>query len=216
MAAKNKIEEKERVCLLLDRDSKLLARGEIESEVGDPNVIVYVSGGDTDEVANAEIVQIIPSDRNDPSIIGQVIFRRGNRVTFEPIRKAGEVLRQNFRMQVDFSSFVYPKEGGRAPVRALDLSCGGIAMYSAAHFEVGKIYEVVIPITSEGPLILDCEILRTAPYSGPILLYAAKFIDLVDDQETMLREAVFQAQLESIKLRKKQSQSKAKPKGSRR
>ena len=213
MAAKNKIEEKERVCLLLDRDSKLLARGEIESEVGDPNVIVYIGGGDTDAVANAEVVQIIPRDKNDPSVIGQVIFRRGNRVTFEPLRRAGEALRQNFRMQVDFSSFVYPKDGGRAPVRALDLSCGGIAMYSAAHFDVGTVYEVVIPITSECPLILDCEILRANPYNGPIQLYAAMFVDLIDDQETMLREAVFQAQLESIKLRKKPAQAKTKAKG---
>ena len=203
MAFRNKSGEDERVCLLLSRESKLLARGEIESEPDDPNVIVHVTGGETNDVVGAEVVQIIPTNHQLPSLIGQVIFRRGNRVTFEPMRKMGEALRQNFRMQVDFASFVYPKGGGRAPIRALDLSCGGIAMYSAAVFRVGEIYEVVIPITSEGPLILDCEILRASPYNGPIQLYAAKFVDLIDDQETLLREAVFQAQLDSLKTKKK-------------
>ena len=203
MASQNKKGRDDRVCLLLNKDSKLLARGEIESEPDDVNIIVHITGGETNDVASAEAVQIIPTDHQLPSIMGQVIFRRGNRITFEPMRKIGEAMRQNFRMQVDFSSFVYPKGGGRAPIRALDLSCGGIAMYSAAVFNVGEVYEVVVPIVSEGPLILDCEILRASPYNGPIQLYAAKFVDLIDDQETLLREAVFQAQLESIKLRKK-------------
>ena len=202
MALWNKNDESDKVCLLLSKESKLLARGEIESEPDDPSVIVHVTGGETNDVVAAEIVQIIPTNHQLPAVMGQVIFRRGNRVTFEPMRKMGEALRQNFRMQVDFASFVYPKDGGRAPVRALDLSCGGIAMYSAAQFQVGTVYEVVIPIISEGPLILDCEILRSAPYNGPIRLYAAKFVDLIDDQETLVREAVFQAQLESMKTRK--------------
>ena len=126
MASDNQRETDDRVCLLLDRDSKLLGRGEIETEPEDPNVIVYISGGETDGVVNAEIAQIIPTDHQLPAVIGKVIFRRGNRVTFEPLRRSGEVLRQNFRLQVDFSSFVYPRGGGRAPVRALDLSCGGV------------------------------------------------------------------------------------------
>ena len=203
MALWNRNGESDNVCLLLSKESKMLARGDIESEPEDPNVIVHVTGGETNDVVAAEIVQIIPVNHQLPSVMGQVIFRRGNRVTFEPMRKMGEALRANFRTQVDFASFVYPKDGGRAPIRALDLSCGGIAMYSAAEFKVGTVYEVVIPIISEGPLILDCEILRSTPYNGPIRLYAAKFVDLIDDQETLVREAVFQAQLESFKTKNK-------------
>ena len=75
-------------------------------------------------------------------------------------------------------------------------------MYSARELEVGEICEVVIPITSEGPLILECQILRSMPCEGPIRRYAAKFVDLIHDQEAALREAVFQTQLQTMQSRR--------------
>ena len=54
--------------------------------------------------------------------------------------------------------------------------------------------QIVIPVTSQ-PLLVDIKILRERPSPEPIPLYAAAFTDLIHDQETMIREAVFSIQL---------------------
>ena len=185
-------------CLLLSRESALLARGELKSAPDDLNIQIRLAGGGAEAIQRAEIVQIIPTNQSLQPRMGRFLLAHGEIVVFEPMRELGEKVRQNFRMPVDFESYVYPKGGGRAFVRALDLSCGGIAMYSAHPLEVGEVCEVVIPITNEGPLIVNCEILRAMPFNGPIQRYAAKFVDLIDDQETALREAVFQAQVRQM------------------
>ena len=192
------------MCLLLSKDSTLLAKGELKSRPEDFGIQVQLTSGDGDAVAQAGVVQVIPtgqSTRVQPQR-GRYLLRKGDLVVLEPMRKEGAALRENFRMPVDFESYLYPKSGGRAFFKALDLSCGGIAIYTAHPLRVGEVCEVVIPITAEAPLIVDCQILRALPFSGPIQRYAAKFVNLIDDQETALREAVFLAQMQSMQTRK--------------
>lgn len=192
-------------CLLLARDSSLLARGEIKSRPEDPNIQVRLTSGEPEKVHAAEIVQIIPTNQSQPPQMGRVLLIHGEMVVMQPMRDLGEKVRQNFRMPMDFESYVYPKGGGRAFIKAADLSCGGIAMYSAYPLDVGEVCEVVIPVTSEGPLILNCEILRSMPCEGPVTRYAAKFVDLIHDQESALREAVFQTQVQEMQTRKRKN-----------
>lgn len=190
-------------CLLLSKDSALLGRGELKSAPGDQSIQIKIISGEIKDITAAGVVQIIPTNQSVPPQMGQVLLDHGDLVVFRPMRQLGESMRQNFRMPVDFESFVYPASGGRAFVRALDLSCGGIAMYSAQPLKEGERCEIVIPIIQEGPMIVDCEILRALPFNGPIQRYAAKFVDLIDDQESALREAVFQAQARSVQQRRK-------------
>ena len=76
-----------------------------------------------------------------------------------------------------------------------DLSCGGVAFFTDHSLRAGEHFEVVIPVTSE-PLVVAGEILRVRPSdSGGSILYAAKFVNLCNDEETLLREAVFNLQL---------------------
>ena len=54
---------------------------------------------------------------------------------------------------------------------------------------------MVVPVTAQ-PLVLRCQVLGIRPSGRPsCVLYAAKFLDLCNDEETMLREAVFNLQL---------------------
>ena len=55
--------------------------------------------------------------------------------------------------------------------------------------------EIVLPVT-DSPLIVRAQILRqlaSEPEEGP--LYASKFVDLIQDEEAMIRRAVFSIQL---------------------
>ena len=190
-------------CLLLSTDSKLLARGELKSAPDGSGIEVELISGEAEAIESAKIVQVIPSDKTAKAQMGRFLMRRGDLVVLEAMRGAGAALRENFRVPVDFECFIYPQEGGRAVYHALDLSCGGIAMYSDRALSVGEVCEVVIPITAEGPLILDCEILRTMPFIGAAQKYAARFTDLIHDQEAALREAVFQLQVLTAQIAKK-------------
>ncbi len=208
------------VHLLMDANSHILAKGELENSLEDANLQIRIVEGQTDSVVNAEVIQVVPPGISTAVMLGRVIFRRGNQVVLEPMRKLGSQVRRHFRMPVNFESLAYPKEGGRWRYRSIDLSCGGIAFYCAAPFEPGEVPELVIPITSEGPLLVDAEILRADPVQDPpagvsaaiagigqeagtVRRYAARFPDLIHDQEAMLQEAVFNVQIESIQNARK-------------
>ncbi len=180
--------------LLIDSNSKLLALGELTSPPDAPNMQLKLVEGSAEDVVAAEVVQAVPQDEWLPMRLGRVILRRGNQIVLDPLQDLSEDARQNLRMPVDFASFVYPRGGGRAAIRSLDLSCGGIAFYTAHSFQPHEQFEVVIPITDEGPLILKAEILRIKPRDGDTL-YAAKFINMIHDEEAKVRGAVFHVQI---------------------
>ena len=184
--------------LLMDRDSHVLAKAQLQNEQDEINLQFRVPDGLAERVVSAEIVQAVPPDQKDSVILGKVIFRRGSLVVLEPLRKLGSAVRKHYRVPVKFDSYLYPHTGARSPLRSIDLSCGGIAFFSTTPLGVGEDPDIVIPITSEGPLIVPCEILRRVPFQGPVNQFGAKFINLIHDQEAMIQEAVFQVQMEQI------------------
>lgn len=189
------------VYLLMDSKSKLLARGKRMEAPGRKNLYIKLTSGDVKSVADAGIVQAVPQDKGLPPQMTRVVDFRSDAVALEPMRELGSEVRRNFRVPVVFDSFVYPAGGGRAVLRSVDLSCGGIAFRSARAFAVGEVFEIVIPMTSEGPLILQCEVLRMRPDDGTGNFLACKFIDMINDEEFFLREAVFAIQIKSAKNR---------------
>ena len=190
------------VYILLDRDSHILAKGDLQGELTDRNIQMKIVEGTADNVVKAEILQVVSSQSRDPLLMGQVIMRRGNLVVLEPMRKLGSEVRRSFRMPVKFSSFLYLAEGGRYAVTSIDLSCGGIAFLTDGVLNIGSVYEIVIPITADSPLIVHCQLLRTNSHDSGLLFYACKFVDIIDDEEALIQEAVFNVQLEAIRISK--------------
>lgn len=190
------------ICVLLDSGtSRVLARGTLEGPPGGLNLQVTVFEGDPLAVTNAEHVQIIPADETQPPKLGHVIHRQGDKLVLEPLRElVGNTVRENLRMPVDFQTFLYPTDGrqGRYRAKANDLSCGGVSFYTTGSFQTGEVLEIVIPITRVAPLLLPCQLLRSRPEDDGTTFYAAKFIEVLNEQESMLREAVFNVQLKSI------------------
>lgn len=194
----NKKSKPKNVCVLLDSsNSRVLARGSSDNPPEGRNIQLTVFEGDITEVVNAESLQIVPADEDLHPKLGHVIQRKGDLVVLEVLRElVGNEVRENLRMPVDFDTFLYPTGGqeGRWTARGNDLSCGGISFYSTATLVPGQLVEVVVPITRTAPLLLTCQILRVRPEEGETF-YAAKFIDILNEQESMIREAVFTVQL---------------------
>lgn len=135
-----------------------------------------------------------------PSYEGTLVRSRNDMIQLEVRKSAtsGNDMRKNLRVPVHVKSFLYPVSGGwagRREVETNDLSCGGVAFFTDHSLQVGELFEIVVPVTSE-PLVVKGEILRIRPSDkGGSILYAAKFIELCNDEETLLREAVFNLQL---------------------
>lgn len=192
-------------CVLMDSLSKVLGKGRIESRQGEV-LRVKLREGSVKEVLRAHKVQVAPADEDTPPVLGQVMDCDDRDVlTFRVLRELkGESMRTNLRMPVDFVSYAYPLSGpsrARAAIKANDLSGGGISFYCTLHLSPGDLLEVVIPITRVAPLLLKCQILRKGGTNGEYTFYAAKFVDIIDEQESLVREAVFRAQVQVIRDR---------------
>ena len=137
---------------------------------------------------------------SSPSYEGTLVRSRNDIIQLQ-VRKtaaSGNDMRKNLRVPVAVDSFIYPLTGGwrgRRKVRTLDLSCGGVAFFTDHSLRAGEHFEIVIPVTSQ-PLVAAGEVLRIRPSGdGGAILYAARFTELCNDEETLLREAVFNLQL---------------------
>lgn len=191
-------------CILMDSMSRVLAKGRLEKPQSPNTLRVRITEGDVKAVLRTNKVQVVPAQEDRTAALSRVIDCDDHDIiTFETLRElTGKEVRTNLRMPVDFTSYAYPLSGPskvRAAIRANDLSGGGISFYTTLSLAPGDLLEVVIPITRTAPLLVQCQILRKGGTNGEYTLYAAKFPDLIDEQEALVREAVFRAQVQHIR-----------------
>lgn len=112
-------------------------------------------------------------------------------------------MRENLRVALCFDTFIYPINNsfvGRRKVITYDISSGGIAFFSDIHYQAGETIEFLIPITSRPLLVQGC-VIRQECFEDGRTLYAAKFINLCEAEEAMIREAVFSMQIKQRRQR---------------
>ena len=188
------------VYLLLDSAGKAVARGEVKGKPAGRLWQIEVEDGKIDEVLRQKSLKLLSMMDAGPSYEGTIVRSRNDMIQLEITRldqDAGD-MRKNLRVVAHFKSLIYPLSGawkGRREIEANDLSCGGVAFFTDHSLQAGEQLEIVIPVTSE-PLVLKCQVLRLRPTErASSVLYAAKFVDMCEDEETFLREAVFNLQL---------------------
>ena len=187
------------VYLLLDSAGKAVARGEVKGKPAGRLWQIEVEDGKIDEVLRQKSLKLLSMMDAGPSYEGTIVRSRNDMIQLEIAKLAPATgdMRRNLRVVVHFKSLAYPITGhwrGRREIESNDLSAGGIAFFTNHSLQVGEQLEVVVPVTSQ-PLVLRCELLRMRPADRSDILYAAKFVDLCNDEETLLREAVFNLQL---------------------
>lgn len=186
------------IYLLLDSRGAAIARGRIQGKTDGPYWQIQVEDGKIDDVLTHKKLKLLSIMDAGPSYEGTIVRSRNDMIQLEVTklnRDTGD-MRKNLRVVVHFKSLIYPLTGrwrGRREIESHDLSAGGVAFYTDHSLQVGEQLEVVIPVTSE-PLVVCCQVLRMRPADHAIM-YAAKFVDLCNDEETLLRESVFNLQL---------------------
>ena len=195
-------EQQQLLYLLLDSRGTALAQARPQgpATAGGSLWQLEVLDGKIDLVLKHKKFKLMAITDSSPSYEGTLVRSRNDIIQLEVRKSAtnGSDMRKNLRMPVSVDSFIYPLTGGwpgRRRVRTNDLSCGGVAFFTDHGLRAGERFEIVIPVTSE-PLVVAGEILRIRPSgSGGALMYAARFVELCNDEETLLREAVFNLQL---------------------
>ena len=191
--------QEERLYLLLDSVNTPLARGRMEGPANGNILQMLVLDNDVEKVAKHEVIVLMSMSGSEPPLQCRIVRQRGDRVALEKIASLDPDLRRNLRVPIKFDSFIYPITGqwrGRRAVQSIDLSCGGVAFYGDDGLEIGEKLEMVIPVTEE-PVLLRCQILRRQELRNDKVLYAIKFVDMCDNEEVTVREAVFSIQLEN-------------------
>ena len=145
-------------------------------------------------------IQLIGMDDSTPNRVGVIIRQRDDKMVIQPTAALGPAARENLRILTDFESVMYPVTGrwkGQRTFKAKDLSCGGIAFWSGIPLEEREIVEMVLPVT-DSPLVVKTQVLRRLEDDSTELpLYASKFVDLIQDEESLIRKAVFSIQIDS-------------------
>ena len=185
--------------LMLDSRGTPIARGRLTGPVTGQYWQITVLDGKIDEILAHKKLKLLSITDSGPSYEGVIVRSRSDMIQLEVTKLNADAsdMRKNLRVLVQFRSFIYPLTDlwtGRRPIESHDLSAGGIAFFTDHSLQVGEQLELVVPVTSQ-PLVLQCQLLRMRPTERSDILYAAKFLDLCYDEETMLREAVFGLQL---------------------
>ena len=189
----------ERLYLILDSQGTPLANAVLESPPNSEVLQIRILGGKEDKVAEHREIQLIGMDDSTPNRVGVIIRQKDDKMVIQPTAALGPNARENLRIQTDFESVMYPVTGywkGQRAIKGHDLSCGGIAFYADHVFELHEHMEIVVTPTEE-PVILHCEILRQQELQNGRYLYATKFVDLIQDEEALIRKAVFCIQIDN-------------------
>ncbi|MCI8801729.1 MAG: PilZ domain-containing protein [Oscillibacter sp.] len=185
--------------LILDSANTPLAHGKMETPPGSTPMRMLVLEAKVDDVMEHGEVNLVGMGSSDLPMRCRVLRQRGDRVLLEKLGTLDGELRRNLRVPVQFDTFLYPLDGawtGRRTARSLDLSCGGIAFLAEDGLELHDRAEIVV-VPTEEPVLLRCEVLRKQEREGGAFFYATKFVDMCEDEEVAVREAVFSLQLQS-------------------
>ena len=189
-----------RTYLILDTQNHALANGELATPADAVPMRLNVLHNKVDNVMAHEVITLFSSSSEEPPIQCRILRQRGDTVLLEKIATLDPEVRRNLRVPVKFDPFLYPLPssswGGRRTAKSIDLSCGGIAFYADCQLELHEQMEIVVTPTEE-PVILRCEILRKQELQNDRFMYATKFVDMCEDEEVVVREAVFSLQLQS-------------------
>lgn len=184
--------------MITDSENNPLAHAVLQTKPEEPIWRVLVMDKKMESVLECETINLIALNQENPDMSGKIVAQeREDVILLEPINSLDKDTCRNLRIPVRFDSFVYPVSKnwkGRYPIVCHDISCGGIAFYCAGTLQIAEIVDVVVALTAN-PLILRARILRRSNSAAGIPLYAAKFIDIIHDEEIMVREAVFFKQL---------------------
>ena len=189
-----------RTYLILDTQNHALANGELATPPGTTPMRLNVQDHKVDDVMAHEVVTLFSASSEELPIQCRILRQRGDAVLLEKIATLDPEVRRNLRVPVKFDTFLYalPDSSwtGRRSAQSIDLSCGGIAFYADCQLELHEQAEIVVTPTEE-PVILRCEILRKQELQNDRFLYATRFVDMCEDEEGVVREAVFSLQLQS-------------------
>lgn len=189
-----------RTYLILDTQNHALANGELATAPGASPMRLNIHGHKVDDVMAHEVITLFSASSEELPIQCRILRQRGDAVLLEKIATLDPEVRRNLRVPVKFDTFLYalPSSAwtGRRRAQSIDLSCGGIAFYADCQLELHEQMEIVVTPTEE-PVILRCEILRKQELQNNRYLYATKFVDMCEDEEVVVREAVFSLQLQS-------------------
>ena len=183
--------------LILDSKGRPVAHCTSFQGLDAPTWQLQVDPEDLECVMGHTSIRLVGTSDKYIAAEGQILRWNGHSVLVKAVRELDGNLRKNLRMPVRFPSFLYPITGkwqGRRPILSHDLSCGGIAFYCGQPLEEGEVAQLVVPVTAQ-PLLLSVTILHRNQSEEQVPLYGARFTDLVREEESMIREAVFNLQL---------------------
>lgn len=184
------------VYTIMDSGETQLFSAELSSREEKGMIFRDISIFDLNKIRNMNIIKLRVEGLYPETLEGVPHVLNDSSFVVMGIRNLSEVSRKDVKLELSAKTSVITigeyKE--RYSVIIRDISCTGIRFECSARLESVGQYEVVIPITNL-PLVLRFSIIRveynaaTGMYS-----YGSRFLNLFQEEEKELREAIFSIQ----------------------
>lgn len=191
----------DRSYLLMNEQDKAVGKAALASSLEGEVIQFRLQVERGTPVEEGQILRFIGNEESTPDFVGEIQRRRGDQIAVRATAPLDKAARKNLRVDIQFSSLLYPVSGnwkGQRMIRGENLSCGGVGFYCTEKLQVGEIVQIVLPMT-DNPLLLQAEVLRIHTDRGPVPLYGSRFVDMIHDEEALVRRAVFDIQLASAR-----------------
>lgn len=181
---------------ILDDQAMPIARAVLESAAEEQTLQMRLLDGPCEALQEDMVVQLISMGQEDREWLCRLRRVRDARLLVDKMKSVEGKLRRELRIACEFESYLYPVDDsftGRYAVTVRNLSCGGVAFSSAVPLPLRQRGEIVVALGN--PLLLPVQLIREDGLDRGQFIYGAKFIDLIPEEESMVRERVFGIQL---------------------
>ena len=164
--------------LILDSKGNAVARGVSDHPpVGSPWRL-KIDDGDIERVMRHTYVNLVGNSDQAPAMEGKIVRQQGNWVYLEPVRQLDESVRQNLRMPVRFTSWVFVMSLRRITRPAAAARTTAAMMYFTICFRICSIY---LPV--DGVILVVFNLLMLAAlFSGLLLILTSTSSTLKEAQ----------------------------------
>jgi hypothetical protein len=134
---------------------------------------------------------------------GEIIEIEKNKVHVDDIRDLGPMSsRKDVRVNVNFDSCILCKSDDgylSIDIKVRNVSSGGMCFICHDNLAMDKIYETVVDWIKT-PIVVKLKLLRKEHVENNMILYGCSFVDLLKEEEKLLRAGVFYIQTKKFKM----------------
>lgn len=188
-------------CILYDEKNEVIDYVNLSYFSTKRVILIPFDKGIAEKLSKDQEVRIQIENKYDKIYDGKVEQIYDDKIFIKNIRNIGPILHNDVRVMVDIPSTIYyenDEERFEYDVRVRNISSGGMCFACREDLDMNDIYETVVEWIKT-PIVVKFKLLRKEYDEYNNIVYGCKFIDLLMEEEFLLRAGVYYIQAKKFK-----------------